>query len=117
MNPIHNYQWFAHKHTYLDLELLHLCGDMHLVPTPIIAKSWATYIVHAKKSNLKFRLEFKGTKLGTSKNVEKQQRLITCNLHKVEIFARFLFHIFFNHIFFHVHTMEQKSTFQLQNLN
>jgi hypothetical protein len=34
MNPIHNYQWFTHKHTYLDLELMHLCRDMHLMPSP-----------------------------------------------------------------------------------
>jgi len=37
MNPIHNYQWFAHKDTCLDLELMQLCEDMHLAPTPIIA--------------------------------------------------------------------------------
>jgi hypothetical protein len=117
MKPIHNYQWFAHKHTYLDLELLHLRGDMHLVPTPIIAKSWATYIIHVEKLDLKITLELKGTKLGTSRNVEKQQCLIICNLHKVEIFARFLFHISFNHIFSHVHIMEQKNTFHLQNQN
>jgi hypothetical protein len=35
MNPIHNYyEWFVHKHTYLDFELMHLCEDMHLTPTP-----------------------------------------------------------------------------------
>jgi hypothetical protein len=51
MNPIHNYQWFTHKHTCLDLELMHLCGE---------------------KSDLKITLELKRTKFGTSKNVGKQ---------------------------------------------
>jgi hypothetical protein len=32
--------------------------------------------IHGEKSNLKITLEFKGTKLGTSRNVGKQQCLI-----------------------------------------
>jgi hypothetical protein len=35
MNPIQNYQWFVHKHTYLDLELMHLCGDIYSTLSPI----------------------------------------------------------------------------------
>ncbi len=71
--------------------------------------------VHGERSDLRITSELKGTKLDSSRNVRKQQCLIICNLHKVEIFANFLFHISFNHILSHVHIMEQKSSFLLQN--
>jgi hypothetical protein len=35
--------------------------------------------VHGEKSNLKSTSKLKGTKLGTSRNVGKQQCLIICN--------------------------------------
>jgi hypothetical protein len=35
MNPIQNYQWFVHKHTCLDFELMHFCGDMYSTLSPI----------------------------------------------------------------------------------
>ncbi len=71
--------------------------------------------VHGEKLDLKITSELKGTILGTSRNVGKQQCLIICNWQGVEKFARFLFHTFFKHILSHVHIMEQKISFHFQN--
>jgi hypothetical protein len=71
--------------------------------------------VHGEKLKIKITLELKGTKLGTSRNVGKQQCLIICNLQKVEKFARFLFHIFLKDILYHVHIMELNISLHLQN--
>jgi hypothetical protein len=66
-------------------------------------------IIHGEKLDFKITSKLKGTKLGTSKNVGKQQCLIICNLQKVENFVRFLFHISLKHILSHVHIMELNS--------
>jgi hypothetical protein len=71
MNHIHNYQWFSHKHTCLDFELMHLCKDMHLAPTYNNNNVGLHTFVHGEKLNFKITLEVKGTKLGTSRNVGK----------------------------------------------
>jgi hypothetical protein len=66
-------------------------------------------ILHGEKLDFEITSELKGTKLGTSRNVGKQQCLIICNLQKVENFVRFLFHISLKHILLHVHIMELNS--------
>jgi hypothetical protein len=63
MNPIHNYEWFAHKHNCLHLELMHFMQRHACNTHPHNNNNVGLHtFVHGEKLDLKITLQLKGTK-------------------------------------------------------